>query len=255
MKFTSPMAPPLSSTVWSRVDMLEHFPTLFTSWCVFVFLMPLVKSYSFLYDNTVRPWIGTMPRYTLILPLVLVFAGYCVHRVSRAPSKSAVIISLIGSSLVFVLLGNHAVKTAFVYGNLFAASDCRNFAEKYELEHAWLAARDFHASCMDGSNQTAVHAISDCPGYASTLRANPKWRYLHEVETEYSCGGWCEPHSSLWSVRRARDSCSTVVSEVLESKVQYFSSQVETYNMIIVLTSAVLLILLGPTFREHGLSW
>lgn len=243
--------------VWRQINMVELFPQMFTFVSLLSVSAPLLKTFSFAYDPGVVRWIGVGPMVATALSLLLVAVGAEIHRRLGRPHKMAVVISLVGSSLVLVLVGNQALMNAYEYGDKFAASDCHSFTEKYEIERSWRSARDFYTDCQS-LTWSGPYLISDCPDYGSRLVENPDWRYLHELEKAYSCGGWCTPQPPLWTSqgkKAARDACGTVIGEVLETKVKYLSKQLVAYGLVVLAASVVFLILAGPSIREQGIRW
>jgi len=235
------------------VDLEKLFPDAFTFWSVFVLAAPLIKAAFLATDPSVAIGLGSYGDIALPLliffPLVLVGVGHCIRK-KRGMGKWSVVIGLAGSCLIVAAMANHIVTHAIKYGNIYAAMDCRAFTEKYKVEKIWQAAQTFHTQCLKdaNANQTkaegTIHLISDCPGYDKELKKQPVWDYLATMETDFGCGGWCQPHKSLWTVSSARDSCSAVVSEVLTRKVERLSRQLGVYCIVMVVVTTVWLIMI-----------
>mmetsp|Transcript_97428 Transcript_97428/g.275562 ORF Transcript_97428/g.275562 Transcript_97428/m.275562 type:complete len:276 (+) Transcript_97428:163-990(+) len=240
---------------WPNVDFFNVFPAAFTFWCLLVFAGPVMKSMTLAYEPSVSFWMGRMPRYIVLMPAVLIFLGHCVHRVRGAPSRLAVIISLIGSSSVLIFLGNKVFMNAYHFANAFAASDCEPGTDKYMLEASWQRARDFSETCYSGTRGTQGHVITDCSSYEEAARDNPSWAYLRKIELDYGCGGWCAPGPGLWVKGAVLDPCSAVVSEVLTAKVERLSTQVIAFCLIVAALTAVFIIILGPDIPNRRVSF
>merc|ERR1711908_38807 len=108
----------------------------------------------------------------------------------------------------------------------------------YDLGKQWNAANDFMSECQ--SSGSAPSTIDKCEGYQEQLRRNPGWNYLEHLETTSSCGGWCEPSTSLWAYPgEVQDPCSTSAAEDLQSEVTYPSMQVAIYDIFVLFLTAV----------------
>jgi len=241
---------------WSNVDIWRLFSDFFTIWCAFVFLAPFVKCASYTQDINVRYWMGVMPSIVSWMAVLLILVGTCIHRITRAPSKVAVLISMVGASLTLALTANDLIADSYRLRNTFAASDCRTADAKYELEEAWQAAYVFRESCQAavGNRTSRLRTIEYCPGYSAMLTKHlSSWRYLAELEEAYMCAGWCRPSTPVWSAGvELRDPCSAVVAEILTAKVLPFATQVSIFGIVKATLTVVFLILMGTSMRHRG---
>merc|ERR550514_2588124 len=96
--------------------LLQAFPDAFALWCLFVFVPPLVKTVYLVDDPLVVFWMGDGLKVVPFLPILLIAIGHLLHQRRRAPSKGAVILSLVGSSLTLGFVANRIAVRALVLG-------------------------------------------------------------------------------------------------------------------------------------------
>mmetsp|Transcript_82840 Transcript_82840/g.268061 ORF Transcript_82840/g.268061 Transcript_82840/m.268061 type:complete len:259 (+) Transcript_82840:116-892(+) len=231
------------------VDIVGVFPEAFTTLCLLAFVPPVVKSTYLAIDPLVSYWWGRGPKIVVFLPLVFIALSHAIHRVSQGPRKSAIALALIGSSLALGVQANLIAVNALQLSSSFAAKDCEFWTRKHELEAAWQSAHEFRAACNGAVG--GEYLIQHCPGYGEQAAENPGWSFLWSMEVRYACAGWCGLKAPLWTLPGARDSCSTVVSQVLAAKVQRDSMQICIYCIVVLALSAVKLIALGPKSRHR----
>lgn len=236
-----------------RSGLLQAFPDAFALWSLFVFVPPLVKAVYLVDDPIVVFWMGDGLKVVPFLPILFIAIGHLLHQRRRAPSKVAVLLSLIGSSLTLGFAANRIAVRALVLGDRFEASDCDPFAEKHKLQVSWQAASDYRAGCEPSGPSGST--IQSCPGYEEELAKHPDWAVLAHLEVEFECGGWCEPRKPLWTLGARRDSCSTVAAQIFSDKVMEQAIQVVVYSVAVLVLTSVTLILLGPSLRDRGLDW
>lgn len=232
------------------INILRVFPEGFSAWCLILFTPPVLKGFYLAGDPLVSSWMGSGPQAVFALPLLFIVIAYIIHKVKATPRKRAIILSLVGSSLALGVQANRIGVTALKLGSTFTASDCQQYMGKYELESAWQKAQKFRAACSFGEE----HLIQRCPGYEQEAVNNPVWTLLWKMEHEYMCAGWCEPEVPLWTFGHVKDSCSTVVAQLL-SETSRDSTQIVIHSMIVLALSTVTLIALGPSLRERGIDW
>jgi len=220
-------------------------------WSLLLFTPPMVKGMYLARDPLVTTWQGTVPQLVFALPLALIVIAHGIHRLKNGPRRRAIILSLVGSSVVLGIQANHIGVKALELSNSFAASDCEAPLVKYQLEQAWQEAQKFRMQCP----LKEEHLIQRCPGYEDAEVKNPGWQFLRELEQRYTCAGWCVPHMPLWTFHTGRDSCSAVVAQVLSIKVTRDSMQVVIYSITILAFSIMTVISLGPSIRERGIEW
>jgi len=235
------------------VDIVRVFPEVFAIASFLAFVPPIVKSVYLAYDPLVSYWLGDSPKAFAVLPMLFIVISYAIQGAKRAPRRGAIALSLIGSSVALGVQANNIAVNALQLSNSFAASDCEFFTKKYELERDWIAARDLRETCSKEIGED--YLIQHCPQYREGRFQHAGWDFLSSMETRYSCGGWCRPSSPLWTSRQTRDSCSTVVSQVLSAKVVRDSIQIVVYNIVVLTLSTISLIMLGPTVHERGFQW
>lgn len=250
--------------VWPNVDVVKVFPDLFIFVCLLIFVFPFVKSCSLVVDVSVRFWVGEMFWVVTVLPLLLLLVGHAIHHKRKAPSKTAVVASLLGTSLVLGLTANHVVMRASDVGTLLASGDCSASDEKFEVEEAWQAAWRFWLECAytDGgviSFGASDRGIHDCSGYEALRVEQPSWGYLQQMEETYGCAGWCAPGRLLWGGSAGfydvRDHCSAVASEALSTKVLHLAVQVATSCMTTATLTAIFLIIESNSLRKYDIRW
>jgi len=245
--------------------LLQVFPDLFAIWCFLLFVPPLVKTVYLVDDPVISFWMSDYVKVVVVVPVAFIAIGHFIHQRRRAPSKGAVILSLVGSSLALAFVANRIAVKALVLGDRFAATDCDVLAEKHELQVSWQAARDYYATCEPESSNSlrlvnvsaAVrdYTIQSCAGYEEESAKHPAWGVLEHLEVEYECGGWCETRKPLWSLGERRDSCSIAVSQVFSDRIMQQAIEVAVYSVAVLTLTAVSLILLGPSLRDRGLEW
>lgn len=230
---------------------LHMLPEMFTFLCFLIFIPPHVTSIHVTMDPNVRFWMGdTLHIIALFLSPMLIIAGHIPYRLRGAPSKLAIVLSMIGPSIVFGILSNHILTKALNYGNQFAANDCKPPSEKFDLEESWRVARTFYAGCsVQEDVNPKEYLIHNCIGYYERNSNNSAWQYLAQVEVKYRCGGWCALNQTLWTFNVAQDSCSTAISQVMSGKVVSKALQVVVYSIFLLALSSISLILLGPSLR------
>mmetsp|Transcript_126080 Transcript_126080/g.251736 ORF Transcript_126080/g.251736 Transcript_126080/m.251736 type:complete len:256 (-) Transcript_126080:41-808(-) len=233
------------------INILRVFPEAFCVWSLLLFTPPLVKAMHLARDPLVTTWQGTVPQMVFAMPLALIVIAHGIHRLKHGPRRRAIILSLVGSSVILGIQANHIGVNALELSNSFAASDCQSPLEKHKLEKSWQEAQKFRVQCP----LTKEHLIQRCPGYETAEAKSPDWKFLRELEQRYTCAGWCEPHMPLWTFHTGRDSCSDVVAQVLAIKVTRDSMQVVIYSMTILAFSIITVISLGPSIRERGIEW
>lgn len=134
------------------------------------------------------------------------------------------------------------------------SNDCQSFAEKAQLERAWLFANELMGNCSRalsditgaGMAETRmVTRIESCEGYAEGAGLYGKeWSYLDHMERAHRCGGWCEPSRPLWHPSQPiQDSCASAAARVIGSSIARMGLQVTVYSGLLLLSSSVALLL------------
>uniref|UniRef100_A0A7S2MPE8 Uncharacterized protein n=1 Tax=Alexandrium andersonii TaxID=327968 RepID=A0A7S2MPE8_9DINO len=235
------------------VNVIYVFPEAFLAISVLVFATPVVKALYLASDPLIANWFGVQPKVIVALPMAFVIAGYLMHAMRRLPSRAAIAVSLLGSSLALGVQANNIAVNALDLRNSFAASDCEDWTPKHNLEASWEAAHDFQKKCEENIGED--YLISHCPDYAEQAFQHPGWSFLENMEHRYVCSGWCQHRQPLWITLPTKDSCSIVVSQVLSAKVLRDCVQLIIYCFLVGTLTVIGLILFGPTMQEKGFDW
>mmetsp|Transcript_16084 Transcript_16084/g.50537 ORF Transcript_16084/g.50537 Transcript_16084/m.50537 type:complete len:280 (+) Transcript_16084:116-955(+) len=233
----------------------ELFPEAFACGCLLLFAAPVVKTFDLAFDPLVLHWVGDGLKVVAALPLVFVAVGYALHRAWHRPSKIAVILSLLGSSLMLGFQAHRLAMMSMELGDRFAASDCATFPAKYALEREWQRASQFHATCKRNSADGRSLMVQECPGYALEAPQHPSWDFLKTLETTYGCAGWCKEHEPLWTLSKPQDSCSFATAFVMGVKIHPTANQVFVYCVAVLILTSAALLLAGPWLHERGVQW
>lgn len=260
--FARPSSPPrkLVLSVYGKpLNVMEMFPSLFTTFCFAVFGTPIVLCHHVGRDPQVLFWIGDYIDWVLFLPLLFVWA-HIYHVIFRVPSKFVMVICLIGSCVVILYACQHVMLDAYDNANAFTAIDCDTFPQKMELQRSWEAAHTFYDNCMtemademDITYESAatMYRIEDCADYVTQLGRNPDWGYLAELEEQHLCSGWCERGEAIWTLSETRDSCSSTVGDIMHSQIRFTMLQVLVYTFVVLFVISVMLVTLGPTLWRY----
>jgi len=238
-----------------QFDLLRVFPTAFTICTLLLFTSPLVKCIDLAFDTDCSFWMGHAPQVCAFVPLVLISGAHAVHVVRGRPSRLAVVVSLIGSSLVLLVLFMRYMGRGMELGTRFISNDCRTFPSKYKLEGEWQAARAFHEACIEKSGVAHV-MIEDCTGYQDDLKKHPEWHYLASLERRHLCGGWCDVGPQLWGFEDTPGvPCSHIVGDVMWAKVERLGTQLFFFFLIVLTITTFVLVYLGPHIRALDVDW
>lgn len=236
---------------------------LFTLLCILLFGLPIWIIDRIGKDMQVKYWITDMLFIVWLLPCLYILT-HIVHSKRSNPSRTMVIICLIGSCIWLLILGDFVLVKAYSRANVLISKDCTSDLAKSYLQVQWENAQVFYQNCMEetalstGSSLEVAYSlyrIQDCQGYLGQLVANPAWPYLGALEDEYQCGGWCLRKQPLWTFKSVKDSCSATVADVLYTKVQWFTLQVVVYSTIVLVLVSFALIQTGPILRSHSIEW
>jgi len=250
---------------WRNLDWASMWPSLFTLFCLMVFVTPVCLSVYIGTDTTVEYWIGNYINLVLVIPLVYLIT-HVVHVKRRQPVKFLVVICLPVASVFVLLLCDFVLLASYERGNQMAASDCDTFTKKKELETQWQMAKTYYANCakkkadkegISFAAATTLYRIPDCPDYEKEKKKNAHngWEYLEHLETHQACAGWCTRGQPLWTFKDVKDSCSSVVADVMHNKVQRFMLQVVMYSVVVLGFTSLGLVAVGPVLRKHGVPW
>mmetsp|Transcript_103239 Transcript_103239/g.274541 ORF Transcript_103239/g.274541 Transcript_103239/m.274541 type:complete len:258 (-) Transcript_103239:19-792(-) len=235
------------------INIIYIFPEAFLALGALLFVTPVVKGLYLASDPLVANWFGVHPKVIIALPLPFVAVGYALNAWKRLPRRSAIALSLLGSSLALGVQANNIAVNALELRNSFAASDCEYWTRKHNLESQWQAAYDFRKACEASIGEE--YMVQHCPHYAEQAFQNPGWSFLESMEHRYICSGWCEHREPLWISLATKDSCSTVVSQVLSGKVLRVSVQLIIYCFVVGTLTIMGLILIGPSMQQKGFDW
>mmetsp|Transcript_107030 Transcript_107030/g.284795 ORF Transcript_107030/g.284795 Transcript_107030/m.284795 type:complete len:269 (-) Transcript_107030:38-844(-) len=230
-------------------------PEAFACGCLLLFAGPVVKSFHLAYDPLVIRWVGDWPQVAALAPLFCVAWGYAMHRITRRPSKFAVLLSLLGSSVILAVMANRVGMASLELGDRMAASDCTTFPAKYALQREWKEASRLYTSCRSSSSVSASYVVQDCPEYAAQQQSHTSWAFLKLLEEVYGCAGWCTHAEPLWTLGKKEDSCSSVTAFVMTAKIHPTANQVFVYSIVVLLFTSVVLFLAGPWLRDQGVEW
>eukprot|EP00416_Gambierdiscus_australes_P020413 CAMPEP_0171067082 /NCGR_PEP_ID=MMETSP0766_2-20121228/7794_1 /TAXON_ID=439317 /ORGANISM="Gambierdiscus australes, Strain CAWD 149" /LENGTH=226 /DNA_ID=CAMNT_0011523297 /DNA_START=122 /DNA_END=799 /DNA_ORIENTATION=- len=226
--------------------------------------MPIWVTYHISNDENVLEWITTKG-WLVILLFIVYGVTHLIHTAKQHPVRLALVICLLGSSVILLLVGDYILLRAYSVGNAFAAEDCDTFLAKRAMEVEWQAARTFYANCMarkaKSSNVTFTQAvmmfrIHHCPDYEDVVATtHPKWKYLGFLEESYRCSGWCQEGEPIWTFASTADSCSSAVADIMFNKIQRSTMQVVIYTFIVLGFVSTTLITMGPILVKLGIEW
>lgn len=241
--------------VLSTQELVSMFPLMFTLVVSLLYVIPIWILYNTGQDPEVMRWITTKLWVVLILPALYAIT-HAVHFCSSGPNRILVTLCLVGSGMLLFCLSELVLLRAYSAGIAFVSKDCDTFAGKKELEDSWKAAQAFYSDCTSASPATAAPLlISNCTGYGTSLEANPDWAYLARLENEHRCSGWCTRSPPMWTMAAVKDSCSTVLGDIMLGGVQPSMVQITIHSILCLGLSAVLLLVVPPILRSHGCDW
>jgi len=239
------------------LDLLQAFPFTLSFLSLLVFLGAIVKMAYLSFDPNVRYWIGVYPMYVAFLPLAFMLLAYIIHKIAGKPSKLAMLVGLLGPSLLLFIGGYKVSMTAFTLSTAFASTDCITNPQMYQLGVDYKSAVTFMSTCKPVGNATAKPTtISDCAGYDAMYKTNPGWHYLAQLEKTSGCAGWCDATTTLWAYPGGvQDPCSSVASDALATQVLIPSMQVAIYNIVVLFSATLGMAVFAPKVADQGLNW
>jgi len=259
-----------------HIDMLKMFPSAFTMVGAMLFSVPTWIVLTIGRNPAVSYFQSNYYYVVLVIPVVTIIV-HVIHVRKGVPVKFAIVTGLVVPNLVLLWFGNMMYLNAVDKTDKLFSGDCNSFNTKRELQRSWEAAYALYSSCINQTSQQTGHSreklmdtfrIQDCEEYNSALtgltdagsRAYEQshledWTYLRSLEEEHFCAGWCYHAQQLWSSKEHKDACSVVVSNIYSSYVRPHASQVCMLMLAALGATAMLLIMLGPVLRRHGLDW
>lgn len=248
-------------------DKLEVWPHYFTVMLCLIFSGSMIDGMYLARDQSVRYWIGPWGYFTLLLPWYF-FLCHVLHARRRGPKIIPVILSTVVPCVGLVLLSNVHFHYAGIVADMLRAKDCITFSEKQTVHRAWIAAAVMYETCV---NRTAVAAgvsrdqvfkeirLPDCLEYQEVApdpwaSHRKTWEYLHTLEMESRCSGWCWEARTLWVSGETQDSCSASAGTSLGTKVRPICSRMFTTALIIAVLSVVS-ISWASRYMDHDRMW
>lgn len=238
------------------------FADAFVFFLLAIFSFP-IAAFTFLgFQSHIAYWIGRYCLLIWIIPPVLVCGYICLARQSY---RRGVIVSLcivIPFSICF-FMSNFYYHRATSLTAQFLSDDCNTFAEKKNLNQAWLTAEKLWADCVNatmkgsGVNRTEAERIvrvHHCDGYEEGYKEwGASWDYLAHLEEYHHCTGWCNSGPQLWTWLFGKDRCSLAVGMSMELALRRVAMQVFAVSGVILLV-VVLAIIMDP-FAKLGIKW
>jgi len=236
------------------------FPSLFTKFCLSVWIVPIWVTYHTGQDVNVKHWFTHLLLYAPFL-LALYAAAHVIHVIHGAPARVPMVMSSLGSCVVLLLLGNWMAIESQKLSTYLAADDCTTFSGKRLLEDQWQQARSYYADCMDKlSSEEGItfeeavskYRIEDCPDYdTQVVGDHADWAYLGQLEDMYHCSGWCTEEQQMWARGPAKDACSTAVAEIMNHKIRWNMMQVVFYNIVVLCCVCIFLVLATSIMKPY----
>lgn len=227
-----------------------------------VFLFPILACWVLAFDVNVSFWFG---RYifwwTLPVPFFFLFVVFRQIKASK-PKRGLLLATWICPCvLIFILAGILNSQTSHLADRL-VSKDCRTFPTIRPISQSYWRAKDHLDACL--SNQTyylhSMTVFNACPKYKEWYKQeeHPEyWDYLHYLEDNYECSGFCVPvPGGVWSLTDStstKDSCSKAVVAVLHSKIIRITHQLMATPMVILFGVLVWVFAVRPTFQAYYL--
>jgi len=259
-----------------EIDMLKMFPAAFTMVGALLFSVPTWIVLTIGHNPAVSYFQSESYFMVLVIPFITLLV-HLVHVRKGVPVKLAVVVGLVLPNLILLWHGNTMYLNAVDKSDKLFSQDCNSFNGKRELQRSWEAAYALYSNCINQTARQTGHSraqlmetfrIQDCEEYRSALtgltaggtRAYEEshiqdWTYLRRLEEDHLCAGWCYHAQQLWSSKTNKDSCSHVVSNIYGKYVRPHASQVCMLMLAALGATAMMLIMLGPVLRRHGLDW
>lgn len=248
----------------NRIDVAKLFPPAFTLSCCLLFLVP---SWMLIYAkrNTMVAHFTSYWVYLLLVIPIIISWAHVTHTKKQAPSKWAVISAMCIPSTMLFLTALFTSQDATHMASQLKSTDCDSFKAKGNLQDSWDAAYLAYMTCVNqtnyGSNVPLYllmqnFRLEDCSEYASTAsKHSDDWNYLKYLEETQGCAGWCYQGQQLWAVTPYKDSCSTTVASAYTYLVKPHSVEIEKVMLVVLLTTSVMLVFIGPHMRALGYEW
>jgi hypothetical protein len=215
------------------------FPGLFTMWCFALFGPAIVTGWLLSGDPNVQYFIGWHSRAVLAIPVLLLMCHVLHIKFGRPKFYVVVLSTFIPSVLVFLVGYSHYIPISGVVDRLLS-TDCSTYEMKYHIERAYRQAEGLFDDCVGrvaletNATRTAVRAglvIQDCKEYqVPNVGGDPyarwrnEWAYLHGLEVQENCAGWCYDSPAIWVAQNeraeAKDVCSNVAASIMKGKVK-----------------------------------
>jgi len=196
---------------------------------------------------------------------------HVVHMRRGRPTKYTIAVGLALPSVILLFYGHLQYQSALEKTTKLSVSDCGAFSEKRDLQRSWEAAHELYMSCINETHLATGHPrdallqrfrLPDCEEYESALYGLGRnqeshfreWTYLQHLEEEQLCVGWCYQGRQLWSnYKGGRDACSKAVARVYSAYAGPRASQVATIMFVLLGSTSVVVVMLGPVMQRHGL--
>lgn len=246
---------------------LEVWPHYFTLMLCLVFSGSMIDGMYLAQDHSVRYWIGPWGYFTLLLPLYF-FCSHMLHLHRGEPKIIPVLLTTLVPCVGLILVSGVHSHNAGITADMLKANDCITFAEKQTVHRAWVAAAVMYETCV---NRTALAAsvsrdqvfketrLPDCLEYHEVspdpwASYRKTWEYLHTLESESRCSGWCWEARALWVTDETRDSCSASAGTILGTKVLPICKRMVTTALFIAVL-AVVSISLVSRYLDQDKMW
>mmetsp|Transcript_135481 Transcript_135481/g.377330 ORF Transcript_135481/g.377330 Transcript_135481/m.377330 type:complete len:264 (-) Transcript_135481:51-842(-) len=236
-------------------DLLRVFPMGFTFCCLILLGPPTIKCIDITFDPDFTFWCGRVPRVFTFLPLVFILIALWRHLIRKAPSRLAVSLGLLGSSVAVMVLAIFFLEEGTSRGSILLYASCSS-----ELERSWQRARALFAHCLHTRHYAIdpiTLSLNECPGYAEVeLEEVESWQYFAQVEHRHDCGGWCQAGPQLWGLSfQDTTACSRAVGDVFVYRIKPIGLQLLLYSFTLLILTTLGMVAWGPRLRRLGLDW
>jgi len=243
---------------------MQLFPLAFTIICFLIFVIPMYLLLYIVHNPVASYWINLRSVFILLIPFIILTVHF-IHVSIGGPNKFAILVALVVPSVILILSANIAMTKSLDFATMLFSVDCNTLAAKAELQRSWEDAAALYGKCIEEtaasrnlteSYLAANFRVQDCTEYPDALKKNAKtWNYLRLLEETQFCTGFCTSGTRLWGHGVAKDSCSVAISSMFRNLVHAHSAQVMLMMLVVLLSTFIAMILVGPVMREHNIPW
>lgn len=243
------------------------FAPLYSLACFAIFSSPIITGIRLAVDPSVHFWIGYLPWFSLLVPLLLIVC-HIYHSWEGRPRFAAVVFSSVVPSLIIIIVAFTVYAPVSNITARLESTDCSTFMTKVELNQAYLAAQQVWTSCLSRVSTSAGMTtdetrnainVDDCTEYRnSTYKSYQKdWSYLKHLESYQACAGWCEPAATpLWTKSTfVAGTCTKTASLALRAAVSSSSLRMLTMGVVDLIVSVVAVFAINEACIKCGISW